>query len=115
MITEKDRIIMELRLTLKRMTADYEQVTKSETVRYYLQKTASGEYVHDITALDRGIKALRKRCQKAENSAQEHMAAAVYYRRKCEAVEIERKEEEENRFPLFCPHNGGNEDQHAKA
>ena len=106
---------MELRLTLKRMTADYEQVTKSETVRYYLQKTASGEYVHDITALDRGIKALRKRCQKAENSAQEHMAAAVYYRRKCEAVEIERKEEEENRFPLFCPHNGGNEDQHAKA
>ena len=106
MITEKDRIIIELRQTLNRMTKDYEQMTKSETVRFYLQKTTSGEYVHDITALDRGIKELKKRCKKAEAAAQEHMASAVYYRRKCEAMEIERREDEENRFPIFC-HNGG--------
>jgi hypothetical protein len=43
------------------------------------------------------------------------MAEAVYYRRKAEALEIERREAEENRFPLFKSDHRADENQHAEA
>ena len=94
---------------------DYERLIQSETVRYYLRRGVDGEYLSDIGALDRGIRELHARCLKAERTAQLAQSEAVLYRRKLEALEIERKEEEENRFPLFCPENRGNENQHPEA
>lgn len=114
-MTEKDREIQELHRTVNKIKWDYEYLTQSETVRYYLQKNAKGEFIHDISALDRGIRDLHARCRKAEKEAQSSKAEAVYYRRKTEALEIARKEEEENRFPIFCPENRGNENQHQEA
>ena len=94
---------------------NYEHLLQSETVRYYLERGVNGDYLRDITALDRGIRDLHNRCRKAERSAQTYMAEAVYYRRKFEALETLRKEDEENRFPLFQSHDGGNEDEHQEA
>lgn len=114
-MTEKDREIQELIRANKRLQAMYDHLTKSETVRYYMQKNANGEYVNDIFALDRGLKNLYARCRKAEQEAQTHMAEAVYYRRKFEALEMERKEEEENRFPLFDFNHRADENEHPQA
>lgn len=114
-MTEKDREIQELRRTLRKIRADYEYLTQSETVQFYLRKNAAGEYVNDIAALDRGIRELHARCRKAENEAQSCRAEAVYYRRKTEALEMQRKEDEENRFPLFQSDRRADEDQHEKA
>lgn len=107
-MTEKDREIQELHRTV-------EYLTRSETVRYYLQKNEKGEFIHDISALDRGIRDLHARCRKAEKEAQSSKAEAVYYRRKTEALEIARKEDEENRFPLFQSDDRADEDQHQEA
>lgn len=107
--------LLPLRTRLTRMEQDYEHLTQSETVRYYLQKNAKGEFIHDIAALDRGIRDLHARCRKAENEAQSCRAEAVYYRRKTEALELERKEDEENRFPLFQSDDRADEDQHQEA
>lgn len=93
-MTEKDKEIQDLRREL-------EYLRRSETVLYYLQTDARGNFIHDIHALDRGIRDLYKRCREAERKAQIYMAESVEYRRKCEALEMERKEEEDNRFPLF--------------
>lgn len=114
-MTEKDREIQELRRTINRIQKDYEYVTRSETVQFYLRKNPGGEYANDISALDRGIRDLHKRVRKAEASAQSAMSEAVYYRRKCEALELDRKEAEENRFPLFCSENGRAENEHQEA
>lgn len=104
-MTEQDREIQSLRREL-----DY--LKQSETVCWYLQKNPRGtEYIHDIRALDRGLTELHNRVKNAERAAQRHMADAVLYRRRCEAMEIERKEEEENRFPLF----DHSKNQHEKA
>ena len=107
-MTEKDKEIQDLRREL-------EYLRRSETCLYYLQTNARGDFIHDINALDRGIKDLHNRCQKAEKKAQRHMADAVFYRRKCEALELERKEEEENRFPLFDFDRRADENKHAQA
>lgn len=114
-MTEKDREIQELHRTVNKIKWDYEYLTRSETVRYYLQKNAKGEFIHDISALDRGIRDLHARCRKAEKEAQSSKAEAVYYRRKTEALELERKEDEENRFPLFQSDDRADEDQHQEA
>ena len=114
-MTEKDREIQELRRANLRMQAERDYLMQSETVQYYLRKNDKGGFLNDITALDRGIKNLHTRCREAEREAQLAKSEAVYYRRKTEALEIERKEAEENRFPLFCPRNGQNEDQRAEA
>lgn len=109
-MTEKDKEIQDLRREL-------EYLRRSETVLYYLQTDAKDHFIHDIHALDRGIRDLHKRCREAERKAQIYMAEAVEYRRKFEALEMERKEEEENRFPLFDHHAEGrqDEDQHPEA
>lgn len=91
---------------------DYERLIQSETVRYYLRRGVNGEYLTDIGALDRGIRQLYERCRKAEHDAWIAQSEAVLYRRKLEALELERKEEEENRFPLFKPDARADEDQH---
>ena len=84
-------------------------------IQYYLRMDANGQRVNDIAALDRGIRELHARCRKAEKDAQTYMAEAVLYRRKYEALELERKEDEENRFPVFFNHKRENEDQHPEA
>lgn len=99
----------------QRIRMDYERLTKSETVRYYLRRGVDGEYLTDIGALDRGIRQLYERCRKAEHDAWIAQSEAVLYRRKLEALELERKEEEENRFPIFDFGNRGDEDQHPEA
>ena len=114
-MTEKDREIQQLRRDIERIRQDYEYLTQSETVRYYLKRGVNGEYLNDIRALDRGIRELHARCQKAEKEAQLSKTEAVFYRRKAEALEIERREEEENRFPLFNPENRGNENEYEEA
>lgn len=114
-MTEKDREIQELRRTVSKIKWDYEYLTQSETVRFYLQKNAKGEFIHDISALDRGIRDLHARCRKAEKEAQSSKAEAVYYRRKTEDLELERKEDEENRFPIFKTDDRADEDQHQEA
>lgn len=94
-MTEQDREIQSLR-------RDMEYLMRSETVRYYLEKDTRGtSFLHDISTLDRGIRDLHTRARNAERAAQRHMSDAVLYRRKYEALELERKEEEENRFPVF--------------
>lgn len=114
-MTEKDREIQELRRTVQRIIADYVHLTKSETIRYYLRKHAAGEYVSDIMALDRGIRDLHRRCKEAEKEAQLSKSEAVFYRRKYEALENVRREEEENRFPLFDPEARADENKHEEA
>lgn len=121
-MTERDREIQELRRTIQqvqrdynRIQKDYDRISKSETVQYYLRKNAAGEYVNDIMALDRGIRDLHKRCQKAEKEAQLSKSEAVFYRRKYEALENVRREEEEDRFPLFHSDARSDENQHAEA
>lgn len=114
-MTEKDREIQELRRTVQRIKADFEYLSKSETVQYYLRKNAAGEYVSDIMALDRGIRELHTRCRKAEKEAQLSKSEAVFYRRKYEALENVRREEEENRFPLFCSDARSDENEYPQA
>lgn len=113
-MTEKDASLLPLRARITRMEQDLEYLKKSETVQYYLRMDANGQRINDIAALDRGIRDLHARCRKAEKEAQTYMAEAVLYRRKYEAMELERKEEEENRFPLFN-HKREDEDQHPQA
>ena len=100
---------------LQKIRQDYEHLTKSETVRFYLRRGVDGEYISDIGALDRGIRELHARCRRAEHDAWIAQSEAVLLRRKLEALEMERKEEEEHRFPIFCPENRGNENQHPEA
>ena len=107
-MTEKDKEIQDLRREL-------EYLRRSETCLYYLQTNARGDFIHDINALDRGVKDLHNRCQKAENAAQLAQAEAILYRRKYEALELERKEEEENRFPLFDFNRRADENKPAQA
>lgn len=107
-MTEKDKEIQDLRREL-------EYMRRSETCLYYLQTDARGNFIHDIVTLDRGIKDLYRRCLEAEREAQLARAEAVLYRRKYEALEMERKEEEENRFPLFNPGRGTDENKHPQA
>lgn len=114
-MTEKDLEIQEHRRANKRLQALYDHMMQSETFQYYAKKNVNGEYVHDIASLDRGIKNLHARCRKAEEEAQACMAEAMYYRRKFEALEMERKEDEENRFPLFKFDHRANENQHPQA
>lgn len=114
-MTEKDREIQELRRTNLRLQAERDHLMQSQTIQYYLRRNDKGEFLNDVLALDRGIRDLHTRCREAEKNAQTCMAEAVYYRRKAEALELERKEAEENRFPLFCPNDGQNENQHAEA
>ena len=114
-MTEKDRELQELRRTNLRLQTERDYLTRSETVQYYLRKNDKGEFLNDITALDRGIRDLHTRCREAEKNAQTYMAEAVYYRRKAEALEIERREAEENQFPLFNSDNRADENQHAEA
>jgi predicted transcriptional regulator len=97
------------------MEQDLDYLRQSETVQYYLRMDANGQRVNDIAALDRGIRDLHARCRKAEKEAQTYMAEAVLYRRKYEALELERKEEEENRFPLFNNHKRADENEHPQA
>lgn len=110
-----DASLLPLRARITRMEQDLEYLKRSETVRYYLRTDANGQRVNDIAALDRGIRELHARCRKAENEAQSCRAEAVYYRRKTEALEMQRKEDEENRFPLFQSDRRADEDQHEKA
>ncbi len=109
-MTEKDKEIQEMRREL-------EYLRRSETVLYYLQTDSKENFIHDIHALDRGIRDLYRRCREAEKQAQLNMAEAVRYRRMVEALEIERKEVEENRFPLFDhrAERRKDEDQHQEA
>ena len=97
---------------LQLIREDYEHLIQSETVRFYLRRGVDGKYISDIFALDRGIRELHTRCRKAEHDAWIAQSEVVFLRRKLEALEIERREEEENRFPLFNPNNWGNENQH---
>ncbi len=110
----EDIRIQPLRARISRMEQDLEWLKRSETVQYYLRLDENGQRVNDIAALDRGIRELHTRCRKAEKDAQTHMAEAILYRRKYEALELERKEEEEDRFPVFC-HHGQDEDQYPEA
>lgn len=114
-LTEKDASLLPLRARITRMEQDLEYLKQSETVQYYLRMDANGQRVNDIAALDRGIRELHARCRKAEKDAQTYMAEAVLYRRKYEALELERKEEEENRFPVFFNHKREDENQHPEA
>lgn len=113
-MTEKDLEIQNLRRTNLKMQAERDYLLRSETVQYYLRKNAQGGFLNDITALDRGIKELHTRCRKAEKEAQLAKSEAVLYRRKIEALEIERREAEERVFPLFDPARRG-ENKHQKA
>lgn len=112
-MTEKDASLLPLRARITRMEQDLEYLKRSETVQYYLRMDANGQRVNDIAALDRGIRELHARCRKAEKDAKTYMAEAVLYRRKYEALELERKEDEENRFPVFFNHK--DENQHPEA
>ena len=114
-MTKNDASVLPLRARITRMEQDLDYLRQSETVQYYLRMDAKGQRVNDIAALDRGIRDLHARCQKAEKDAQTYMAEAVLYRRKYEALELERKEEEENRFPLFNNHKRANENEHPQA
>ena len=107
-MTEKDKEIQEMRREL-------EHLRGSETVLFYLQTDARGFFIHDVAALDRGIKNLHRRCREAEKAAQLAQAEAILYRRKYEALELERKEEEENRFPLFDFDHRADENKYAQA
>lgn len=111
-MTEKDMEIQELRRRVKCLEEESEYLKQSETVQYYLRVDENGQRLNDIAALDRGIRELHDRCRKAEKDAQTYMAEAVLYRRKYEALEIERKEEEENRFPLFKSDKRADENEH---
>lgn len=111
-MTEKDVEIQDLRRRVKRLEEENNYLRQSETVLYYLRKGLDGQYENDVTALDRGIQNLHTRCREAEKDAQASKAEAVYYRRKYEALEMERKEEEENRFPLFQSDERADENEH---
>ena len=111
-MTEQERGIQDIRIEAQRIREDYEYLTQSETVRFYLRRGVNGRYINDIFALDRGIRDLHKHLQEAEKEAQLSKTEAFFYRRKMEALEIERREEEENRFPLFYSKERRDEDQH---
>ena len=114
-MTKNDASVLPLRARITRMEQDLEYLKRSETVQYYLRTDANGQRVNDIAALDRGIRDLHNRCRKAEKDAQTYMAEAMLYRRKYEALEMERKEAEEYSFPLFYNHKREDEDQYPEA
>lgn len=113
-MTVQHQSILDVQREAQTIREDYAYLVQRETIRFYLRRSVTGAYINDILALDRGIRQLHERLQEAEKEAQLSKAEAVYYRRKAEALEIERREEEENRFPLFDPDLGA-EDQHEEA